>query len=769
MHNKKIIASGLATAIVLSNMPISSIASNTTNKYEMTKMEKQKDAITSKAKKTIKANNRIAQEKTTTQLEITLNEGESLADKSNEIQDVTSLKIITNGAKQLDDADFTALANCGVRNLDLSQASAIKIPDGAFNYYYNKKIKLNTVKLPENLEEIGRQAFYQCNALREVEFNSKLKKIGEYAFGYCYNFCQEIILPNSLEELSDFSFFNTSIAGIKFGNSIRRIGNYAFNGSNDIEGTLSFPNTLEYIGNSAFEDCNKITGGLDFPESLTYIGNRAFAYCTALNGDLILRENLETIGADAFAGCNGLTGDLTLPNTLQELGAGAFNDCSGLTGELVIPKNITSIGGATFYGCKGLTGQLIIPDNITEIGYSAFAECAGFTGTVIIPNSITSILGNTFMGCTGIDTFVFGPTLEEVNTYSYYDPTLASENQDVYMQVNPNRLGPEYFNTYIKWLSWTPERVIVEMPFNLNPEGTWVDVEGYSGKVKNSSIYVKKVTTDGEADISEGDTTQEAVIRISENTDFSALSLKLNGSEITLSEDNKEYTLTQSGNYEFSRTFKNGDVETITFSIVNPYEGYEEVGVALEKALLTRTSGDLSKARTLVNAMPDSEPRKAEFQAKLNAIAIIDGGLTPGTASANVDVYIKSENMLSLSLDTNSVTFENFNGTENLEELNAVKLTVNSSLPYDVNAYLATKIENANKDKELNKDLLKIRANGTADYKGFTDVGNTATTLLSNEQAGNNKVYGIDLKLEGSDAVSADIYKTTIKFEVTQK
>ena len=202
--------------------------------------------------------------------------------------------------------------------------------------------------------------------------------------------------------------------------------------------------------------------------------------------------------------------------------------------------------------------------------------------------------------------------------------------------------------------------------------------------------------------------------------------------------------------------------------VCNPVEK-DTILEAVEAVENNPTEEGIINARLLVNAMPEG-PTKEAYQLRLNRLMPNDMTFEKQSASANVDIYIKCENMLSLSLDTNSVTFENFNGTENLEELNAVELTVNSSLPYDVNAYLATKIENAKKDKELDKDLLKIRAHGTTDYKGFADTeATTATTLLTGEQAGNNKKHSIDLKLEGSNAVDADIYKTTIKFEVTQK
>ena len=190
---------------------------------------------------------------------------------------------------------------------------------------------------------------------------------------------------------------------------------------------------------------------------------------------------------------------------------------------------------------------------------------------------------------------------------------------------------------------------------------------------------------------------------------------------------------------------------------------------AVDKAEEERTAESLNEARNLVNALPEGDVKKG-LQARLNAIMPNNITFTKESASANVDVYIKSENMLSLSLNTNSITFDDFGGTEDLVEENAVVLTVNSSLPYKVNASLATEIQNAAKDKTMDKEILNIKANGELDstYQHFAAI-NTPIEIIGTQQAGNGKTHGIDIKLKGGIPHEKDIYKTTIKFEATQK
>ena len=75
--------------------------------------------------------------------------------------------------------------------------------------------------------------------------------------------------------------------------------------------------------------------------------------------------------------------------------------------------------------------------------------------------------------------------------------------------------------------------------------------------------------------------------------------------------------------------------------------------------------------------------------------------------------------MLSLSLDTNSITFEGYSGVGDVEMLGAVNLTINSSLPYQLNAYMPVEIANSDKSVTLPIDTLNIKESSEIDYKQF--------------------------------------------------
>ena len=189
---------------------------------------------------------------------------------------------------------------------------------------------------------------------------------------------------------------------------------------------------------------------------------------------------------------------------------------------------------------------------------------------------------------------------------------------------------------------------------------------------------------------------------------------------------------------------------------------------AVELAKINPTRENLSLARMWTNLLRESI-KKDELQSELNNnIDVVDLQLERKTASANLDVYIKCENILMMNLSTNSITFDDFSGVEDMVKENAVNISINSSLPYNLNAYLATDIQNSDKSSTMNKDILSIKENNEIDYQTFSSI-NDKVVLKSNCNSGNDKQHDIDLKLNGGIAHEKDVYKTTIKFEAEQQ
>ena len=189
---------------------------------------------------------------------------------------------------------------------------------------------------------------------------------------------------------------------------------------------------------------------------------------------------------------------------------------------------------------------------------------------------------------------------------------------------------------------------------------------------------------------------------------------------------------------------------------------------AIKEAIKTPTLYNMSQARMWVNQMSDSR-FKDEMQARLNEILDIDDmQLEKKSVTSNVDVYIESENTLSMSLDTNFIIFDNYSGVEDVEKINALNITVSSSLPYQLNAYLSSEIQNSDKSNSIDSNILNIKESSESNYQAFID-NVTKILLKDNCSNGNNISHGIDIRLNGNLAHKADVYKTVIKFEAEQK
>ncbi|MBQ9128975.1 MAG: leucine-rich repeat domain-containing protein, partial [Thermoguttaceae bacterium] len=79
--------------------------------------------------------------------------------------------------------------------LTRDSATLLRCPEGKTGKYV----------VPDGIEYISWNAFYNCSKLTEILFPSTLKRIGEDAFAGCSSLSQ-IILPNGLEEVLQYAF-----------------------------------------------------------------------------------------------------------------------------------------------------------------------------------------------------------------------------------------------------------------------------------------------------------------------------------------------------------------------------------------------------------------------------------------------------------------------------------------------------------------------------------------------------------------------------------
>lgn len=266
-----------------------------------------------------------------------------------------------------------------VSYIDISHVHILdkKLPNNAFFYSAeqaftqygnddigNQNIKLKTLKLPEDIEQIGKSAFSFSFHLDEMNFPANLKGVDPYAFN-CSGLKGDIVLPDNLEEVGNYAFYNMeSIKKVTIPGSIREIGDFAFRNSNIEELDLRQA-SIEKVGLEAF-------GVNEFKE--VFLGNTTleqwsgwtFVGCGFLE-KVILGEGVTTIPIGMFSNCP-IT-DINFPSTLKSIGEMALN--GSMMRKVELNEGFESLGAYAFTDNLQLE-EVILPATLKTIGSDCF-------------------------------------------------------------------------------------------------------------------------------------------------------------------------------------------------------------------------------------------------------------------------------------------------------------------------------------------------------------------------------------------------------------
>jgi hypothetical protein len=182
------------------------------------------------------------------------------------------------------------------------------IGKNAFNNSWNSCAA--TLEFEEGDQDlvIGDYAFYLNAKLTNVNFPSRLTKLGVGAFGHCESLTTVDLSETKVTVISDSCFrYAYKLKKINWPTNLVSIGSYAFatnsSGSLNLSG---FPVTFTTLGDHAFYDCQKLSS-VDFStSSLTTIGSYAFLGDSELKS-VTLPATVTSIGTQAFASCYKLS------------------------------------------------------------------------------------------------------------------------------------------------------------------------------------------------------------------------------------------------------------------------------------------------------------------------------------------------------------------------------------------------------------------------------------------------------------------------------
>lgn len=239
---------------------------------------------------------------------------------------------------------------------------------------------VSELKLPDNLEQIGRNTFDGCSGLYgELRLPDRLLRMGQGAFAGCKNLVGDLAIPQGVTNIPSGCFNETWLGGtLILHDGITTISDGAF-ANTGFKGELRLPRDLEVISDNVFYNCD-FSGQLVLPENLRAIGDRAFAYNWRLMGTIEIPENVISIGAGAFAHCRSIEG-VIFPEGLESIryeasffeDGGSFEGCYGI-GRIVCKGTIPAyVQDGAFNG--------VPKDNFTlEVPESAIAQYQAATG-----------------------------------------------------------------------------------------------------------------------------------------------------------------------------------------------------------------------------------------------------------------------------------------------------------------------------------------------------------------------------------------------------
>ncbi len=296
-------------------------------------------------------------------------------------------------------------------------------PDWTTESNCNKEI--TAVRLPAELEIIGKRSFAFMVRLEEVSIPDAVTSIGVGAFFGCTHLTK-VTLSKNLQCILDKAFGNTTLREINLPEGLEIIGAEAF--KNEF-GPKMYVNGVLISAHQLPSDLASVT----IPASVTYLGDEAFCGRDKLS-DITFADihNLQTFGGDVFRDTAWYSEQpdgmiwfdhflynykgLIPAHTVIEIPEGtavcgnAFDNQDQLE-KVIIHTGVKFVGDSIFYGCASLS-EVIIHEGIQVIPEYTFYKIKNME-FLELPNGVEIIMSNAVV-CGNLQAIVFPATLKEV-------------------------------------------------------------------------------------------------------------------------------------------------------------------------------------------------------------------------------------------------------------------------------------------------------------------------------------------------------------------
>ena len=154
------------------------------------------------------------------------------------------------------------------------------IENNVLKKVFYEDIENGTGTIPDNVTEIGSDAFEGRKNLTSIDIPNNVKYIQSGAFAYC-TFLKTVHIPDNISHINNWTFMHCrDLISINIPDSVQWIGDLAFEGCEDLE-YINVPNSITHIGTCAFGNCKNLIS-INIPNNVTYIGEYAFTNCEKL-------------------------------------------------------------------------------------------------------------------------------------------------------------------------------------------------------------------------------------------------------------------------------------------------------------------------------------------------------------------------------------------------------------------------------------------------------------------------------------------------------
>ncbi|MBD5399045.1 MAG: leucine-rich repeat protein [Treponema sp.] len=237
---------------------------------------------------------------------------------------------------------------------------------------------LTSVTIPSSVTSIGNESFDKCTNLMNVIYTGTLADWcaidwKNYAANPLYNgnamlyinnsAVKDVKIPNNVTEIKKHAFYGyKNLTSVTIPVSVTSIGSNAFAGCTGLT-KVTYTGTLTDW--CAIDWENSLANPLHNEKAILYINGLAVT-------DVVIPNSVTEIKKLAFYWYNNLT-SVTIPNNVKSIGKAAFSECTNLT-SVMIDDGATSIGDSAFFSCKNLT-RVTIPSSVESIGENAFYSC----------------------------------------------------------------------------------------------------------------------------------------------------------------------------------------------------------------------------------------------------------------------------------------------------------------------------------------------------------------------------------------------------------